>query len=485
MALPKSGILVKRQPVVNSEGLFCKMFDPPKLGGDITPDMLDLTNLPPGVKPNPVPSVMAAAGYKQVARPFTETRSLMHGDKLPTWDAGQPGRPTELVFFLLRDDDLKSPFNQPFFPGPTMRVPRGSVVHIATDCQGPPPHTIHWHGIEPTPMNDGVGHCSFEVSGTYIYQWQPNFTGTYFYHCHRNTVQHFEFGLYGLMPFGVPDAWWASIDVLDPVTGAVSLNNVPIGASRDGRFRTQANTKAFPQYPDFIGGHPIEGPNVPDPWTGNPLQKFLTDPLAFTIAYEHEAIWVLDDRDSNWSALAPDPFATFPEYGSVPGVNDKFYLRQGVNNFFAFNDFNADYWYCTGVPFPGPKGGTGTLPTGNFLPPQLNGGIVGSMVDINIGLDQTLFLRCLDGAYDPVRLTMPVDMLIIEWDGRALGVPPFGRYNRPILVKAGNPFFFSVARRFGALIRSATPINAPAKVEFLDPRGLDVVFTGFIPIHIN
>jgi len=484
MALPNSGIIVKRQPVVNSQGLFCKMFDPPK-DGPPTPDMLDLLNLPAGVRANPVPSVMHAAGYKKTPNaPFMESRSLMHGETLPTWDAAVPGRPKELKFFLFQDDDLNSPFNGSHFPGPAMRVPRGAVWQCKTDCLGPPPHTIHWHGIEPTPMNDGVGHCSFEVSGSYIYQWQPNFIGTYFYHCHRNTVQHFEFGLYGLMPFSPSDAWFASIDSITP-DGIATLNGIPIGAGRDGRFRTAANTKAFPQYPDFIPGHPIDGVNVPDPWAGDPFLKFPTDPHAFTIAYDHEAIWVLDDRDSVWSELAPDPFTTFPEHGSVPGVNDKFYLRQGVDNFFAFNDFNADYWYVTGVPFPGPKGGSGTIPTGNVIPPQINGGIVGNMVDINMAINQTLFLRCLDGAYDPVRLTMPVDMLIIEWDGRALGVPPFGRYNRPILVKAGNPFFFSVARRFGALIRSATPINAPAKVEFLDPRGLDIVFTGFIPIHIN
>jgi hypothetical protein len=85
-----------------------------------------------------------------------------------------------------------------------------------------------------------------------------------------------------------------------------------------------------------------------------------------------------------------------------------------------------------------------------------------------------------------------VDVVIIVWDGRSLGVPPFGRYNHPILVTAGTPIRMSVARRFAALIRSATPVNDFAEIQFFESRGEMVLpddsrrlCTARIPININ
>jgi len=469
--------IIPRWSVVGMEGMWVKMWDPPT-ESPATPDLIAPTN--------PVPEVMFAAGYANIApaAPHTLSLDLLHGMTVATWDSpapvGQPGAKV-LEFFTIIDPDVPATLNGAY-PGPTVRMPNACIFHCKTSGKGPPPHTIHWHGMEPTPMNDGVGHCSMEIGG-YTYQWQPNFIGTYFYHCHRNTMQHFEFGLFGLLLVEPADTYFATL--ADP--------SIPIGHCRDGKRRiaanlapTAANPAGFPQFPGF-NGNPRD---AADPWTGDPALKFLTDPHAQTVPYDVEGLWVFDDRDSNWSDNASHAHTGYPRAGNHPGYDDDFARNPGVNGFLAFNDYRADYWFVTGVPVPAHVGGTGTIPAGIVVPAEFNSGISGTQVSIEAYVGQTILIRCLDAAYNNCEYTFPVDIVIVAWDGRALGMSFYG-FNEPYLVPANTPIYVSVGRRFDALIRVFSPLNDFGVCKFIDTRGAQiagqqvVTCTAKVPINIS
>ena len=92
------------------------------------------------------------------------------------------------------------------FPSPAMRMRQGDIVHTNLNVGMMWMHTVHHHGIEPADHSDGVGHITWDVAnGTYTYQWRPMHAGTYFYHCHTNTVLHAEMGMYGALIVDPPE----------------------------------------------------------------------------------------------------------------------------------------------------------------------------------------------------------------------------------------------------------------------------------------
>ena len=487
MSLQNPAHKVTRWSVEGMEGMWSKMFDPPT---NSPPPTDQLLLVPQGlIRPNPVPEVMAAAGLQDRPRvPGLVQRDLMHNLVMDTWD----NRKDRLHFFVIADRDNPSA-SSGTYPGATLRMPRGVIFNADVTGQGPPPHTIHWHGMEPTPMNDGVGHCSMEL-GHYTYQWQPNFMGFYFLHCHRNTMQHFEFGLYSALIFEAPDAWFASI-ASTRADGSVVLNSIPLGHGRDGKRRVACNLDnpltglpRFTQFPGF-NRNPVD---TPDPWTGAPELKFATDPHAMTVPFDVESLLVFDDRDSNWSDNGDGPRDTFPATGLMPGINDEFTRNPGNNGFFAFNHFNADYWFVTGVPVPARRGQQGTIPANIVIPPGLNSGIAGTQISVNAQTGNTILVRVLNAAYNVLRVTLPVDAVVVAWDGRALGVAPYG-HNESYLVEAGTPIEMTVGRRFDALIVQNSVINDYIIGEFIESRSQDpddanhevVLMTARVPFSVN
>jgi FtsP/CotA-like multicopper oxidase with cupredoxin domain len=150
------------------------------------------------------------------------------------------GLATEIWSF---EDDIGSGRR---FPAPVTRAVEGEIVHVLLESSKRV-HTIHHHGIEPDPRNDGVGHTSFEVTGHYTYQWQPEVgepgnpnlgsAGSYFYHCHVNTVLHVQMGMFGPMIFD-PAGGRGKAFIDDPVGYDITCEAIMVPYAVDPRWHT-------------------------------------------------------------------------------------------------------------------------------------------------------------------------------------------------------------------------------------------------------
>lgn len=204
---------------------------------------------------------------------------LPDGDKVPMW--------------IIEDPDELDSTKSRTFPSKAIRVVEGEVVHVRAGNQGGP-HTIHWHGIEPSPMNDGVGKTSFEVTGHFTYQWRATHAGTYFYHCHKNTPLHFEMGLYGLL-------------IIDPPK--------PAGA-----------TEAGPPYPAGGPGY-VAG---------------FSPATNHVIRYDVEGFMVADEIDTSWHHLGHAAFLQKNDPDSPVDPNN--FTHNGM-----LNNFMPDVFVINGA----------------------------------------------------------------------------------------------------------------------------------------
>ena len=342
-------------------------------------------------------------------------RTLLVNIDLPLRDGGN------VPMWIIQDPD--DPVNGQTFPSPTIRLPQGAIVHADVLCQGNA-HTIHWHGIEPTPMNDGVGKHSFEVVGPFIYQFQPRFAGTYFYHCHKNTVLHFEMGLYGML-------------IVDPPN---------------------------PAAPNVLATYPTGGPGFVARF--NPLAVVPTD---HAIPYDVEAFWVADSIDSRWHTLGHDAFMQLAN--PVDPVDPATFVQDGF-----LHDFRPDIFVMTGIPR---RNNDSALFTAAENP------LFGPLVASTVRVGQTLLIRVLNADYITHEITLGIDAEVIAMDGRTLGLPPFQVYSRPFALPAGTPFQLTSAMRRDLIVKPTVAGIYPATIDFLNQITGEKLYTATTSITVT
>lgn len=180
-----------------------------KLGGeefdaivpDIPPELAEarfitevpITRLPDGI-PSPAPDGRRDFLLFRCGREFFTGELQLDDGEMEYWGFEDPDLPLDGVI----GEGAFSHLEGGPFPSQRLFLLEGSIFQVTLKAKKNT-HTIHWHGIEPTTFNDGVGHTSFEVSGSYTYQWYVSQPGGYLYHCHKNTTLHFEMGMAGAL----------------------------------------------------------------------------------------------------------------------------------------------------------------------------------------------------------------------------------------------------------------------------------------------
>ena len=105
----------------------------------------------------------------------------------------------------------------------------------------PFPHTVHLHGLDVDQASDGVPETGAvaRVGETITYRFVATHAGTYWYHCHVDTVEHLTMGMYGALivhPADGPGRAWTDGPHTGPGWGLRELSRAaPEAVPRSSR----------------------------------------------------------------------------------------------------------------------------------------------------------------------------------------------------------------------------------------------------------
>jgi len=150
-------------------------------------------------------------------------------------------------------------------PGPTIEVDEGDRVEIVLTNIGPSRpgvqgvvHTIHLHGLDVDQANDGVPETGTpaRVGRSVTYRFTATHAGTYWYHCHVETVDHLTMGMYGALivhPRDGPGRAWSDGPAYDRAFTLLLSELDPAWSAAVGAGRGVDRTRFDPRY-FFVNG---------------------------------------------------------------------------------------------------------------------------------------------------------------------------------------------------------------------------------------
>lgn len=110
--------------------------------------------------------------------------------------AGGPFELPEVWAFQADDRD-------PSVPGPIYRMTEGDTFELTYDNSGHDrPHTVHVHAVSKSFADDGAPVATREhvdPDEQHTYELEGDVPGTHFYHCHVDTHNHLDMGMYGIL----------------------------------------------------------------------------------------------------------------------------------------------------------------------------------------------------------------------------------------------------------------------------------------------
>ena len=168
------------------------------------------------------PLVPVAADFPPQTREFTLTAEEIE------WDL-QAGTPVRAWTY-----------NQTM-PGPELRVREGDRVKITLVNKLPVGTTIHWHGLNVPPAQDGpagLNQAPVEPGESFTYDWIATPAGTRWYHSHTDVATQVMLGLYGSL----------IVEPKEP-TGTYDRDYTYILAEWDNELTPEVATGAAPRGP--------------------------------------------------------------------------------------------------------------------------------------------------------------------------------------------------------------------------------------------